>query len=681
MRFRKIGVRMLAFILPVVMAALLIMTYVSGSTSKKMINGQISERMQAELGKQMNGIDISIKGVTTMASSLADVIGATYRYESLYTYEALLKNLIKEEDFILGSGLWFEPNVFQATAQYVGPYVYKDGEQILMTMDYSNAEYDYFSQEYYTRAKNEGQLIITDPYYDPTTNIIMASCSCPIYEKETFIGCVTVDISLESIDELVRGIEIGSTGRAMMLDTVGTYLSHKDNQKIVNEENIADDPEMAAAAQEILTKDAGSMTVTLEGTPTNLYFATLPSTGWKLVISMSQRELYEDVNALISKMIVLCIGVVLLAAAVILQQVLSISRSIKRVCAFSGALSDGNFTIDELKVKTKDEIGQMGTSLNKMYGNNKELIAKIVEYSKSMEEASATLFRSSEELSEKFSSIESNMEDVNTDMMSASAATEEVNASTQEVNAAVAMLTEQTESSRAITGEIKRRAEEIGLSARHSFDNATALTKKYETSLTQSMEEAKVVENIGQMAEVISEIADQINLLSLNASIEAARAGEAGRGFAVVASEIGKLAQETAAAVEQIGTTIVAVNEAVQSLSADSGAILQFVQDTVTPDYNSFIHVAEQYDKDAVSVEELIGAVAERVEMIRATMEEVSGAVTSITESTQNTAANSSKILDYVDKVSGVVGDVTDMSKQSSDIARNLDNVAGRFRI
>lgn len=681
MKFKKIGTRMLTFILPVVLAALLVMTYVSGSTGKRIINEQIAQRMQSELGKQLNGIDISIKGVTTMSTALADVIGATYRYESLYTYEALLKDLIKGEDFILGSGLWFEPKVFRADSEYVGPYVYKDGNDMKVTMDYSNAEYDYFSQEYYARAKEEGKLIITDPYYDPTTGIIMASCSCPVYEKEKFIGCVTVDISLESIDQIIKGIELGNTGHAMLLDTKGTYLSHTNQDKVANGEKIADDPDMGGAAEVIFANDTGNMTIEMGGEQTNLYYATLPSTGWKLVISISQSELYEDVNALITELIILCIVVVIIAAAVILQQVLSISRSLKRVRVFSGALSEGDFTVDMLKVKTKDELGQMGNALNKMYGNNKELIAEIVKDAKAMEEASATLFRSSGELSEKFGSIAKYMDGVNSDMMSASAATEEVNASTQEVNASVSMLTEQTENSREMTVEIKRRAEKIGVAARNSFENATALTKKYETSLTKSMEEATVVENIGQLAEVISEIADQINLLSLNASIEAARAGEAGRGFAVVASEIGKLAQETAEAVDQIGTTIVAVREAVNSLSGDSAAILQFVQETVTPDYDSFIHVAEQYNNDALSVEALIASVAERADMISATMGEVSCAVQSITESTQNTAESSSKILEYVDEVAAVVNDVTDMSKQSSDIAQNLDMTAGRFKI
>ena len=96
------------------------------------------------------------------------------------------------------------------------------------------------------------------------------------------------------------------------------------------------------------------------------------------------------------------------------------------------------------------------------------------------------------------------------------------------------------------------------------------------------------------MANVISEIADQINLLSLNASIEAARAGEAGKGFAVVASEIGSLATSTAEAVGQIQNTISQVQNAFDSLTKDAQNMLGFVVNDVTPDYSNFVEVAKK---------------------------------------------------------------------------------------
>jgi len=266
-------------------------------------------------------------------------------------------------------------------------------------------------------------------------------------------------------------------------------------------------------------------------------------------------------------------------------------------------------------------------------------------------------------------------------MMSASAATEEVNASVEEVNASVNLLAEKTEHSKIMSDDIKSKAEEIQKSSQSSFDYATDLTVKYEKSLTKSIENAKVVENIGALADTIYEIAEQINLLSLNASIEAARAGEAGRGFAVVAGEIGKLANDTSKAVDEIQDTISKVHEAFKGLTDESKSILSFVQETVTPDYSKFVGVARQYGDDALSIEENANNISDMADNIRHIMNEVSDAIQSIAQTSQNTADNSNKIMISVEEVSGVVENVSGMSLRQKDISEELTGVVSNFKL
>ena len=270
---------------------------------------------------------------------------------------------------------------------------------------------------------------------------------------------------------------------------------------------------------------------------------------------------------------------------------------------------------------------------------------------------------------------------VNADMESSGAATKEVNAAVENVNSSVNVLAEQTKKSLGLANEIKGRAAKIEENSRHSYEAATSLAKQHRESLKESIEKAKIVASIGELAESISSIAGQINLLSLNASIEAARAGESGKGFAVVASEIGKLASETALTVKEIQDTIGKVQNAFGQLTGQSTVLLDFVTQTVTPDYDMFVHVAEQYGADASSIESFSNQIAGMASDIDTIIHEVSMAIMDVAESSQNTLENSQNILLSADEVSDVVGAVADKSVEQADIAMELKESVGSFRI
>ncbi|MBQ5484349.1 MAG: methyl-accepting chemotaxis protein, partial [Lachnospiraceae bacterium] len=190
-----------------------------------------------------------------------------------------------------------------------------------------------------------------------------------------------------------------------------------------------------------------------------------------------------------------------------------------------------------------------------------------------------------------------------------------------------------------------------------------------------------VVNEISDLANSIANIAEQINLLSLNASIEAARAGEYGRGFAVVASEISKLASDTSGATVQIQETIDGVQEAFSSLSQSANELLSFLEETVGPDYENFVQVGKQYGKDAHAFGRQAESISEKVSLIRGAMGEVSQAIQNIAESNQETADHSSEVQEAMNLVSDVVGDVNDMSGKQEGIASNLSGIVKHFKL
>lgn len=682
-----IGIReqMMLKLLPTVIVALVILTSVSAVNSKKTINTEVQKTMNAELSANSAKINGDLEIVRTQCASLAREVGMYYTQTSMDLFRDSFSEAVTESDIINGAGIWFEPYVYDPEQMYMGPYWYKDGGSIVETYEYSNAEYDYFSQEYYTNAKSmpAGSATITDPYYDPSSGVVMASCSAPIYSGSTYLGCVTCDIVLDTMVDIVSSIQVGENGTAMLLASDGTYIYTQDNQKVQDGANISEDENasLAKAGNTILSNESGLVTYDESSESYNLYYATIPGVNWHLMIKMPQSEINAPVKNLTALLIIMGIVATGLCSVVIAFIANGLSKTMNKVKAFAMNLAKGDFTVDKIEAKGKDEIGMMSGSLNEMYENNRDVISRITTGSSNVNDSSLKMNQVATELSMKFGHIHDNMGKVNDAMMSAGAATEEVSASVNEVNESVQYLAEETSKTSEEVKEIQKRAAEVEESSRQAYDHAIAIVEKYGEELKEANERAQIVSEIGDMANSIADIADQINLLSLNASIEAARAGEHGRGFAVVASEINKLATDTGDAVEKIKVTIEGVQAAFQSMSGGANQLLGFVQETVAPDYDNFVNIGVQYGHDATAFKELADSIGGLVETITESMEQVNAAVANIAESAQDTAANSADITETVDEVSIMVTDVEGMATEQKDVAADLSNIVSKFKL
>ncbi|WP_097005801.1 methyl-accepting chemotaxis protein [Lacrimispora amygdalina] len=682
---KSIGVKMLLGILPVLVLALAFLAKLSETTSSQLIEQQSNSTMESELKANVNGINNDLNAVQTTAMNISHIVSASYQTTDLDTYGRAISDIISTNDLILGSGIWFEPNVYDASQKYVGPYWYKDGDKVTLTNDYSNATYDYFNQAYYQSVSGGVKTpVITDPYYDPTLDKMMATCAAPIYDSNSrFIGVVTVDMQLSDIDELIKSIKVGKNGTAMLISAEGVYLSGADMEKISKAVNMKQDENasLSAAAAKMVANDSGKTFYT-EGTETyNLYYDTVPGVGWIIMIKMPQSELEEPIVVLNEKLMKLSAAALILCMLAVLLQVGSITSALKKVRKFAGSLAAGDFTVSPLKSRRKDELGQMSSSLNNMFQSNKGVIEQISGQAGDITDASIHLNRVSNDLLLQFSEVKTYMGDVDKAMMSSSAATEELNASLAEVNSSVGILADETEKSSRMAGEIMERAKDIEKKSREAYDNAIVISQEREQDLQMAVQHAKVVERIGDMARLISNTASQINLLSLNASIEAVRAGEQGRGFAVVAREIGKLAKDTSEIVKEIEGTIADVQNAFTMMLDGSQSMLVFLRDTVTPDYDSFVNVGQQYGKDAVTIEEISNEVEEMAANISQVMQEVRDAIQNVSESVQTTAGNSSMVLGTIEKAYVVVQDMSKMSEKQERIAEELKTVVSGFKL
>ncbi|MEF1309277.1 methyl-accepting chemotaxis protein [Vibrio mytili] len=517
----------------------------------------------------------------------------------------------------------------------------------------NRADYDPRTRPWYKDAKAAGKQIITAAYQDAITNALLVTIAEPVMKSGKLIGVVGADVLIDQLISDVINIDAGKNAHAMLIDMKdGTFLAHPDKSLALKPVSSLlkgfSESDIQRAAEQ-----AKLVSIVVSGQEKFFYFKQVAGTQWIFAIEMDRATEESGKSDLIRGLL---IAAVLITALVIVSVSWLVSYLFRDLSRVSDALEeiasgDGDLT-QRLEPRSDDEVGRLAGSFNRFVGNMHTMVTKLSHVSTALAEQARTAAQQSEERSQRISYQQDEINMVATAVNEMAAATQEIagNADSTANNSeeAVASCAHGSTQVAQTQSSIQNLAQEVQVA----------------TNVIQELEAHG--NSINTILSTIQGIAEQTNLLALNAAIEAARAGEQGRGFAVVADEVRVLSQRTHASTQEIQETI----EMLQGTTAKAVNIM-----------GDSRRLAETSVDDANSAATSLTQIHSAVERISDMAMQIASAAEEQASVTSEITRNTEGIRDVSNELSQEAGQAAEQAAYLSQLSHELEQELKRFKL
>ncbi|MEF3331063.1 methyl-accepting chemotaxis protein [Oceanobacillus oncorhynchi] len=545
----------------------------------------------------------------------------------------------------------------------------EDGAFMEASTDVIEGEYDPRERTWYIEAmESTGEIIISEPYISAGADGDMVVTVSKALEDGS--GVVGIDLSIDFIQEVASGIQIGENGYAMLLDETQHFIYHPT----VDIGNETDE----SFYDHLYESNTGEFEYNYQDTDKIMVYGTNELTGWKIAGTIDYSEIQSEAASVFNTLLIVLAGAIVIGLAVTAVIVRSIVKPIKELKEKAQIISTGDLT-QSIEVKTKDEIGELSIAFNEMQGSLKELI-RDVEFNAQQVAASAEeLNANADQMTNSSEQVSLAIQEVSSSSETQLNGTEDSANSLEEVSTGVSRIVDSSSQVAELVNQMSDQAEIGGKAVTDTLNQMTSIQSSVDNTnvnITSLMARSNEVSTI---LKAITDISEQTNLLALNAAIEAARAGEHGKGFAVVADEVRKLAEQSKTSAGEISTIVQGiqqdVKDAVEKMSQVTANVDKGLE--VSDDAMDKFKGIVQSSTDIKPQMEEVMAISEQM---AAAVQEVSSTANDLASIARNNAASSQEVAASTEEQLASMEEISASAKSLSTMAEDLTEKINQYK-